>query len=108
MTLKELCLFLEVTLVALNLSVQVSLSNLTLIALDRYLAIYKPFVYIERIKHNLHMYIKCITLLWIVTVLMVGFDYLTPKYMLSSAWGVLNIRLAYVSSSYVLLMYILL
>ena len=101
MTFKELCLFFEVTFAALNLSAQVSLSNLTLIALDRYLAIYKPFVYIERIKHNLHMYIKCITLLWIMTILMVGCCYLTPQYMLSAAWGVLNIGIAYVSSSYV-------
>ena len=101
MTHGKPCLFYEITYITMHGSGQVSLSNLTLIALDRYVAIHKPFFYTERIQHNLHMYIKAITVLWIITLFMVGGGYFTPKYILLAVYGALNMGTAYALSSYV-------
>ena len=101
MTHGKPCLFYEISFMTINGSGQVSLSNLTLIALDRYVAIHKPFFYTERIQHNLNMYIKAMTFLWIITLFMVGGAYFTPNYILLIGYSALNIGIAYALSSYV-------
>ena len=101
MTHGKPCLFYEICYITMHGSGQVSLSNLTLIALDRYVAIHKPFFYTERIQHNLQMYVKAMTFLWIITLFMVGGSYFTPKYLLLIGYSALNICIAYALSSYV-------
>ena len=86
----------EISYMTMNGSKQVSL-----IALDRYVAIHKPFFYTERIQHNLHMYKKTMTFLWIITLFMVGGAYFTPKYLLLIGYSAVNIGIAYALSSYV-------
>ncbi|XP_057291932.1 rhodopsin-like [Hydractinia symbiolongicarpus] len=60
----------------------ISFLNTDLIAVDRYIAIYKPYYYSENITGNLKVYVKFIIFQWIITAVLIGLSHLTPNFLI--------------------------
>ncbi|XP_057291939.1 adenosine receptor A2b-like [Hydractinia symbiolongicarpus] len=69
----------------------ISLVNVDVIAVDRYIAIYKPYYYSENITGNLKVYVKFIIFQWVITAVLIGLSHLTPNFLIVLICAIITI-----------------
>ena len=95
------CTLFVLTLLIGYLSGCTSIINVILVAIDRYIAIYRPFFYRMRIYKRNSTYVKIISSIWIFLIVIVTLSILTPKFIILVAFAFLIIPIAIIWPSYV-------
>ncbi|XP_066920749.1 olfactory receptor 5P66-like [Clytia hemisphaerica] len=95
------CTFINASLYLGYVFGSISMILANMMALDRYLAIFKPFFYHERIVINYMKYGPYIFAGWLFSIVFVGLSLLTPKFTMFYGFAALTLSLTIVFGSYV-------